>query len=269
MKLVNKDAYKQFGVIMFAITLGMTMIPSSSAMMSPNFDRTANVVLGQTMTLMYLGDPADDTHSVLVTHLVKPGTLTGAVADPSGFTQSCNDVDASNNKQLTFPSAGDQSVLELRTVGASVAATLPIEIRGLDDGETVSVTFGGSPLVLITVVGTVDINGNTVTNTTFPAQWFNITSGASGSTATNLDILGVWDWDSCGYDFTQSAPTSDLAWSHSESIQVNEPVGGEILEINSAALLIAGLTTSAIWMIPVVGAVAGTAVALYKLRQKK
>jgi len=45
------------------------------------------------------------------------------------------------------------------------------------------------------------------------------------------------------------------------------PVGGEILPINSAALLIAGISTSAIWIFPTVGTIVGTGIALYKLRK--
>jgi len=45
------------------------------------------------------------------------------------------------------------------------------------------------------------------------------------------------------------------------------PVGGEILPINSAALLIAGISTSAIWIFPTVGTIVGTSIALYKLRK--
>ena len=45
------------------------------------------------------------------------------------------------------------------------------------------------------------------------------------------------------------------------------PVGGEILPINSAALLIAGISTSAMWILPTVGTIAGSGLALYKLRK--
>jgi len=46
------------------------------------------------------------------------------------------------------------------------------------------------------------------------------------------------------------------------------PVGGEFLSIDSTALLLAGLQTSAIWMLPVLAGAAGAGIAAFKLRRK-
>jgi len=46
------------------------------------------------------------------------------------------------------------------------------------------------------------------------------------------------------------------------------PVGGEFLPIDSTALLLAGLQTSAIWMLPVLAGAAGAGIAAFKLRRK-
>jgi len=51
----------------------------------------------------------------------------------------------------------------------------------------------------------------------------------------------------------------------------NDPsckVGGEFLPIDSTALLLAGLQTSAIWMLPVLAGAAGAGFAAFKLRRK-
>jgi hypothetical protein len=46
------------------------------------------------------------------------------------------------------------------------------------------------------------------------------------------------------------------------------PVGGELLSIDSTALMLAGLQSSAIWMIPVLAGAAGAGFAAFKLRRK-
>jgi len=46
------------------------------------------------------------------------------------------------------------------------------------------------------------------------------------------------------------------------------PVGGEFLPIDSTALLLAGLQSSAIWMLPVLAGAAGVGFAAFKLRRK-
>ena len=54
-------------------------------------------------------------------------------------------------------------------------------------------------------------------------------------------------------------------------IEVTTPeavVGGEFLPIDSTALVLAGLQTSAIWMLPVLAGAAGAGFAAFKLRRK-
>jgi len=45
-------------------------------------------------------------------------------------------------------------------------------------------------------------------------------------------------------------------------------VGGELLPIDSTALVLAGLQTSAIWMLPVLVGAAGAGIAAFKLRKR-
>ncbi len=49
----------------------------------------------------------------------------------------------------------------------------------------------------------------------------------------------------------------------------NTPVGGELLPIDSTALMLAGLQSSAIWMLPVLAGIAGTGFYLVKFRTNK
>ena len=50
--------------------------------------------------------------------------------------------------------------------------------------------------------------------------------------------------------------------------QTTQVVGGELLPIDSTALMLAGLQTSAIWMLPVLAGAAGVGIAAFKLRRK-
>ncbi|MFQ5440813.1 MAG: hypothetical protein ACE5DL_05055 [Nitrosopumilaceae archaeon] len=50
---------------------------------------------------------------------------------------------------------------------------------------------------------------------------------------------------------------------------VEKPVAGELLSVNSSALVIAGLTGSAAWMIPAVAGIAGAGIYLVKLRTNR
>ncbi len=74
------------------------------------------------------------------------------------------------------------------------------------------------------------------------------TSGA------DLDFLGNFDHKSRGLtmilDFTPDV------------------VGGEFLSIDSTALMLAGLQSSAIWMLPILAGAAGAGIAAFKLRRK-
>jgi len=50
--------------------------------------------------------------------------------------------------------------------------------------------------------------------------------------------------------------------------QCNVKVGGELLPIDSTTLMLAGLQSSAIWMLPVLAGAAGVGIAAFKLRRK-
>ena len=49
----------------------------------------------------------------------------------------------------------------------------------------------------------------------------------------------------------------------------DRPVAGELLSIDSSALVIGGLASSAVWMIPAVAGIAGAGIYLVKLRANR
>ena len=52
-------------------------------------------------------------------------------------------------------------------------------------------------------------------------------------------------------------------------LDCSAPVAGELLSLDSSALVIAGLTSSAVWMIPTVAGIAGAGIYLVKLRTNR
>jgi len=63
--------------------------------------------------------------------------------------------------------------------------------------------------------------------------------------------------------------TCDVERAGTYEITTIQVVGGELLPIDSAALMIAGLQSSAIWMLPVLAGIAGTGFYLVKFRTNK
>jgi hypothetical protein len=90
------------------------------------------------------------------------------------------------------------------------------------------------------------------------AKWVNITPVGSGFgvDADNTDTTGSYNWASCGVD-KGGNPTDK--YSRSESFNIELPVGGELLPISMAVLLVNGVSQSALWLIPLA---AGAAITL-------
>src|SRR3990172_9067614 len=141
----------------------------------------------------------------------------------------------------------------------------------LPSGSSLSVPFGaitGYSNTVVTGVGgakfTTDgtdpaISG-TATTSPVAAKWVSVVGGPI--LAPNTARVGIYQIATCGTE-----PPSNSGMEASGAFEATLQVGGEILSINSAAVLIAGISTSAIWMFPTVGAIVGTSIALYKLRK--
>ena len=80
-----------------------------------------------------------------------------------------------------------------------------------------------------------------------------------------LTPTGFWGWGFCGLDGTAGA-----AFSDTDAFQVIVPVGGEIIPIQAIPLVIAGLQTNALWLLPLVGLAAGSfAVLRFQIMKNK
>jgi len=92
-------------------------------------------------------------------------------------------------------------------------------------------------------------------------EWVELLQGA-GTDQTNL--AGLYIFANCA----TFAPAG--GGSVPDSIQVffnvEVPVGGEILPINTSALLLAGLTTNALWILPALAVAAGAGIVVLKFQ---
>jgi hypothetical protein len=87
-----------------------------------------------------------------------------------------------------------------------------------------------------------------------------IAIGVSAAIHCDVDSDGVPDeFDACP-DTPPQTMVDEIGCS------IEKPVAGELLSLDSSALVIAGLTGSAAWMIPAVAGIAGAGVYLVKTR---
>ena len=93
---------------------------------------------------------------------------------------------------------------------------------------------------------------------------------------------GTTDWNEYSYEVSATGAstvieflaigTSDSLGGYIDNvsvIEIEKPVAGELLSLDSSALVVAGLTSSAIWMIPTLAGIAGAGVYLVKLRANR
>ena len=88
----------------------------------------------------------------------------------------------------------------------------------------------------------------------------------------------VWTWEFICHpnpdfetiNFTRVDPSTIAVniWTTSFD-EPEDPVAGELLSVDSSALVIAGLTGSAVWMIPTIAGIAGAGIYLVKLRTNR
>jgi hypothetical protein len=195
------------------------------------------------------------------------------VYDPTAVANQIDDGSGQCNNPVA--SSGDYWIL-LTTGGSVINYWIPNVI-----GAQVSVPFGTGAQVVITPAvgakvgtGIPPANGAAFGQTTpLAANWhkvtnygvmtFPVTVIGGSSQSDNTNAVGQWQFVSCG----KEGATFLNDYQAEANFNVVLPVGGEIIPINTAALMIAGLTSSGIWMIPTLGVMAGIGVTLYKIRR--
>jgi len=146
---------------------------------------------------------------------------------------------------------------------------------------------GGSPGNILASGNAMDLEVEPVTGTLVANVWFNLEEpfeaeeGVTywiGIHETNVVGSGIgWTFGTTGQGegSHSSAVLPPTTWVSSVNnlwflLSGHPPdvVGGELLPIDSTALLLAGLQSSAIWMLPVLAGAAGAGIAAFKLRRK-
>lgn len=234
------------GILVFAI------IPQASAMTAQTTVFPSIVAIGNDVVLTYEGQTLQDTHTVLLTRVHEPTansphTLVLGDSGAAGEYDDCADkIDLS--EQVGEPGQWEARNFDGDDIGE------PFQIFDLDEGEFVSFAFGkGLASIPVTTQGAVTVSANNIV-------WVDIFPGSN--TADNLDLEGQYKWESCG---TENSGIGD--WETTQSIIVVIPVSGEILPISTTALLLAGVSTSAMWLVPAIGAFVGIGLTIYKVRR--
>jgi len=85
------------------------------------------------------------------------------------------------------------------------------------------------------------------------------------------DSAYICDSDGDGVeDFVDECPdTPPQTMVDEVGCPTEKPVAGELLSLDSSSLVVAGLTSSAVWMIPTVAGIAGAGLYLVKLRANR
>ena len=138
----------------------------------------------------------------------------------------------------------------------------------LPQGETMKVLFkSGTVTVTVTSTGSgLTDDGSTPDASdgeSVSAIWKNQNFGVAASTGT-LTPPDLYFILACGVDIIAGP---NLPYQSRGIFENQAPIGGELVPINTAALLLAGISTSAFWMVPIIGAAAGYGI--YRLYTKK
>ena len=263
----------------FALSIAGPM--EAWAMPGPNVNLLNNGnprLTGTFQTLEFLPGnfPLNQAFSVWITESGSSITFNDPIQ--GAFTLLCSDNDGGDGNVGTSDDTveylGDTYIYQLADDnGAPVLVTLTAMT------DIFRVTFGTDSVggdASETVMGT----GTTLTlqgggAAVTPLKWIIVraeTNFADGNgdekSDFSMDTLETWRFGFCGNDAVDNPlGIAEQVSKNVESWQVVLPVGGEILQLNSAALMIAGLSTGMIWIAPIALAGAGAAFGLYRLRK--
>ena len=126
--------------------------------------------------------------------------------------------------------------------------------------------FGFLPFIVSSQVLSQPEVGNTVTP--FGTS-LGITDADVNGNASHSIFIGTFGLSIVDVDPSQNILTiAGRGMIDDGGIKPEQPVGGELLSIDSTALVLAGLQSSAIWMLPILAGAAGAGFAAFKLRRK-
>ena len=253
MKHTIKDFVRLSSITIMLLSLGavgFSAIPDAFAMPGPMVAQSANIIV------------QDSTNSFTVTTNTFPPHTAGViyVHDPNAPVNGLLWTAANTPCTWQFAGTDTGSVWELQDGnGALVTYTLD----GTDPLDSITVTFGGNPNIVLGDSATLSLPPN-------PAyEWVDITANnAAPTTNTLTDASAIpptfYGFHTCG---TDNGSTQPVPYGDDRQFAVVLPVGGEVLQIDSAALMIAGLSTGMTWLAPVILAGVGAVYSVYRLRK--
>ena len=244
--------------------MGLGIIPHVSATESENTPITAvNPTVttpGGNVDLILKGNPASgkDPHDILLVRVHQPGTIALKADSTAAGTYSHCDL----TKRISYAQAGDPQQWELRVKAGDPGPNdgEPFQAFDLEGLEELKFKFGtgGTIIPVVTLNG-----GDGVGLSGTQLEWVNIHPTPIG--ADQFTIEGEYSWETCGRE--KVGLPNPTNFNFDEGISVVKPVGGEIISINTAALLLAGLTTSGMWIIPSVVTATGIGLTFYRIRK--
>lgn len=140
---------------------------------------------------------------------------------------------------LSIAAPNSYSVWELQSGGSPVTYTLQA-------GDQLKITFGSGGAPTVTLINT---SGNSAV-TAGPYTWVDV--GVGGG-VHNTSQLAAYTYGSCGKDGNQAGNN----FQQTDEFTPVKPVGGEIIPISTTALLLAGMSTSALWLVPLAAVAVG------------
>ena len=245
-----------FGAI---ASLGISSIPNAFAFPDPGQTyMNANIVQGETAHIQI--DQSGGEQLTISDGITVYNTDKNS-AENEGSAGLGNCPDGSE--------AGLSAVDSWQLVRASDDAVIGYKFLADNDNILGQVTVKHGTGIGTTSVNTVKVFANTETiltvngadvaggaGTDIDAYW----KIANGANVMNSDNVGSQSFLSCG---TEGTPN----YIGGAQVEIEKPIGGEILSINTSALVLAGLTTSAVWILPTDGTAIDAGLVLYKLRK--
>jgi hypothetical protein len=254
MKITSSDVkrFSSISIMLFAVTALLTSMPAAMAAPDPSIGGNTITQNGAgTITISVgAGTPPILGDSIRVYDQSKALTaIDGAcpMSDPAieGVTTWELRADSDTTKKIDY-----------RFPVGSVSAT------------SVKVNFGtgigisGTP-VTVTVDSPAELSIGGVfqgAGVSVLGRWVEVTdnAGTTGATAPSTARIGLYAVVTCG---TEGGQPSEV----SGNLSVVKPVAGEIIPVSTTALLLAGVSTSALWLVPL-AAVAVGAFAVLRLQ---
>lgn len=240
-------------LLVFVSATGMTTMPNALASESPGLSALPSPIpVGGDVTIMVERTAAGPHRSDDGIRVYDPDVTFGI--DPGGVL-ACG-----------LPSGAGGDIWELRDA-VDPTKRLGYKIPNTA-GESVSVPFTGfGGVVTMTPTGASNVRlegtGDLGVGVARTAVWFKIVGAGTGS---DTDKTGTYGVLTCGKE--GSLFSNDYQQSTTFKVQV--PVGGEIIPIDTVALLVAGAQLVTLWLLPLMAAAGGAFTLLaFQLRRRQ